>query len=214
MVQTLQAQTIDLRYLIDNFEIELVTDSDFFPEWQEDLPEISDFEQQLLDRVKAGFINLLEYPPLLENVVRMAVLDPILFAGGFFLEPFYIRAEESVELVTKDGEMLVKGKVDALVLKEQFWVMVIESKRLTYSTEAGLPQLLAYMLSNPHRQKLSYGMITTGGTFVFVKLLKEERPRYALSKGFRIRDPGKNQLYEVLSILKHLSQLAIISITD
>ncbi|NER50663.1 MAG: restriction endonuclease subunit R [Symploca sp. SIO1A3] len=214
MVQTLQAQTIDLRYLIDNFEIELVTDSDFFLEWQEDLPEISDFEQQLLDRVKAGFINLLEYPPLLENVVRMAVLDPILFAGGFFLEPFYIRAEESVELVTKDGEMLVKGKVDALVLKEQFWVMVIESKRLTYSTEAGLPQLLAYMLSNPHRQKLSYGMITTGGTFVFVKLLKEARPRYALSKGFRIRDPGKNQLYEVLSILKHLSQLAIISITD
>ncbi len=214
MVQTLQAQAIDLRYLIDNFGIELVTDSDFFPEWQEDLPEVSDFDQQLLDRVKAGFINLLEYPPLLEDVVRMAVLDPILFVGGFFLEPFYIRSEYSVELVTEDEGILVKGKIDALVLKEQFWVMVIESKRITYSTEAGLPQLLAYMLSNPHGQKLSYGMITTGGTFVFVKLLRGERPRYALSKGFRTRDPGENQLYQVLSIFRHLSQLAITSLPD
>ncbi|NEP14445.1 MAG: restriction endonuclease subunit R [Symploca sp. SIO2C1] len=209
MVQTVQAQAIDLRYLRDNFGIQLVTDLDFFPEWQEDLPEVSDFEQQLLDRVQAGFINLLEYPPLLEDVVRMSVLDPILFVGGFFLEPFYIRSEESVELVTEDKGILVKGKIDALVLKEQFWVMVIESKRVTYSTEAGLPQLLAYMLSNPHRQKLSYGMITTGGTFIFVKLLRGERPRYALSKGFRTRDPGENQLYQVLSIFRHLSQLAI-----
>ncbi|NER52576.1 MAG: hypothetical protein F6J92_39250, partial [Symploca sp. SIO1A3] len=78
MVQTVQAQAIDLRYLRDNFGIQLVTDLDFFPEWQEDLPEVSDFEQQLLDRVQAGFINLLEYLPLLEDVVRMSVLDPIL----------------------------------------------------------------------------------------------------------------------------------------
>ncbi|NEO99919.1 MAG: restriction endonuclease subunit R [Symploca sp. SIO2E9] len=209
MVQTVQTKDIDLRYLIDNFGIQLVSDDYFFPEWQEGLPEINDFEKQLLDRVKTGFINLLEYPPLLEDVVRMAVLDPILFVGGFFLHPFYIKSEQSVELVTEDQGIMIKGKIDTLVLKDRFWVMVIESKRASYSTEAGLAQLLAYMLANPHREQPSYGMITTGGTFVFVKLLRKERPQYALSKGFRTRDPGKNQLYDVLRIFKHLSQLVI-----
>ncbi len=210
MVQTVQAKDIDLRYLIDNFGIQLASDDNFFPEWQKDLPEITDFDKQLLDRVKAGFINLLEYPPLLEDVVRMAVLDPILFVGGFFLHPFYLKSEQSVELVTEDEGILVKGKIDTLVLKDHFWVMAIESKRASYSTEAGLAQLLAYMLANPHReQKINYGMITTGGTFIFVKLLGGEIPQYALSKGFRTRDPGENQLYDVLRIFKRLSQLVI-----
>ncbi len=65
MVQTVQAKEIDLRYLIENFELRLIEDQNFFPEWQVDLPEITDLEKQLLDKVRAGFINLLNYPPLL-----------------------------------------------------------------------------------------------------------------------------------------------------
>jgi hypothetical protein len=42
MVQTIQAKEINLRYLIDNFGIQLVEDEDFFPEWQFDLPEITE----------------------------------------------------------------------------------------------------------------------------------------------------------------------------
>ena len=81
-------------------------------------------------------------------------------------------------------------------------------KRASYSIEEGLAQILAYMLANPHPEKPSFGMITTGGSFIFVKLVKGEIPQYALSDIFEIRNRG-NALYDVLRILKRLSQLVI-----
>ena len=65
MVQKIQAQNITLRDLIDRFDLQFVEDIQFFSEWQEHLPEITDSEEQQLDKVKAGYINLLNYPPLL-----------------------------------------------------------------------------------------------------------------------------------------------------
>ncbi|MGB5963298.1 MAG: restriction endonuclease subunit R [Coleofasciculaceae cyanobacterium] len=205
MIQ-LQAKEITLRDLITNFNIQLVDDQQFFPEWQDNLPEITAIDQQLLDKVKAGYINLLNYPPLLEDVVRMAVLDPILFIGDFYLSPFYVKSEESINIISDDEGVIVKGRIDTLVLKEQFWVMVIESKKASFSIEEGLAQILAYMLGNPDREQPSFGMISTGGSFVFVKLVNGEIPRYAVSKGFLTRNPG-NELYDVLKILKRLCQL-------
>ena len=146
MVQTLQAQAVNLRDLIDKFGIQLVEDEQFFREWQDDLPEITDLDRQLLDKVKAGYINLLNYPPLLENAIRMAVLDPMLFIGDFYLSPFYVKGEKSVEIVSEDKGTIIRGNIDTLVLKDQFWVMVIESKKDEFSIEAGLAQILAYML--------------------------------------------------------------------
>jgi hypothetical protein len=206
MVQTFQAKEITLRDLIVKFGIQLVEDEHFFWEWQDNLPELTPFDSQLLDKVKSGFVNLLNYPPLLEDVVRMAVLDPILFIGDFYLAPFYVKSEESVDIISDDEGVIVKGKIDTLVLKDQLWVMVVESKKAAFSIEEGLAQILAYMLGNPYPEKPSFGMITTGGSFVFVKLVKGEVPQYALSKVFITRNPG-NELYEVLRILKRLSQL-------
>ena len=45
MVQTIQAKNITIRDLIDNFGIQFVEDLQFFPEWQENLPELTDFRQ-------------------------------------------------------------------------------------------------------------------------------------------------------------------------
>ncbi|MDI9637636.1 restriction endonuclease subunit R [Geitlerinema splendidum] len=205
MPQTLQAKDIDLRYLIDNFGLQLVQDDLFFPEWQENLPEITDLDKQLLDKVKAGYLNLLNYPPLLEDAIRMAILDPLLFIGDFYLAPFYVKSEEPIEINLEDKETLIKGKIDTLVLKDQFWVMVIESKRASFSIEAGLPQILTYMLANPHSGQPSFGMITTGGSFIFIKLVKNATLQYATSNIFDLRNRG-NELYSVLSILKKISQ--------
>ncbi|MCC5637559.1 restriction endonuclease subunit R [Nostoc sp. CHAB 5844] len=206
MTQTLQAKDIDLLYLIDNFDIQLVTDENFFSEWQEELPEITDLDKQLLNKVKAGYLNFLNYPPLLEDVVRMAIVDPILFIGDFYLSPFYVKSESSIDIAVPDEDAIIKGRIDTLVLKDQLWVMIIESKKASFSIEEGLAQILAYMLGNPYSEKPSFGMIATGSEFIFVKLVKEQPPRYALSKGFLMRNPG-NDLYEVLRILKHLIQL-------
>lgn len=207
MVQTIQAKDINLRYLIDNFGIELVLDDQFFYEWQEGLPEISGLDKQLLDKVKTGYFNLLNYAPLLEDVVRMAIIDPILFIGDFYLNPFYVKSEESIDIADEDEGIIIKGKIDTLVLKDKLWVMVIESKKADYSIEKGLAQILAYMLGSPVENKLRFGMIATGSEFIFVKLVKTNRPCYALSKGFLMRNPG-NELYDVLSILKRLIEIA------
>jgi hypothetical protein len=82
---------------------------------------------------------------------------------------------------------------------------VIESKQVAYSVEAGLDQILAYMLAAPY-QNTVFGMITSGGSFMFLKLVKGAVPQYSTSNIFDIRNTG-NELYEVLSILKRLSQL-------
>lgn len=206
MVQTIQAKDITLRDLITNFGIQLIEDDQFFREWQDNVPEITDLEKQLLDRVKAGYFNLINYPPLLENAIKMAVLSPILYLADFYLSPFHIKAEKSVEISAEDEGVIIEGKLDVLVLKEQLWVMVIESKKASFSIEAGLAQILAYMLANPNPARPSFGMITTGGSFIFIKLVKGETPRYATSKVFELRNPG-NDLYSILSILKRLSQL-------
>jgi len=209
MIQSLQAKEINLRYLIDHFGLQFVQEEQFFREWQENLPEITDIQKQLLDQVREGYFNLLEYPPMLENVVRMAVLDPILFIGGFYLAPFHVKSEEPIDLVEEDDGVLIKGRIDTLVLKDRLWLMTIESKKVAFSIEEGLSQILVYMLGNPNTQKSSYGLITTGGSFMFLKLVKGARPQYATSKVFITRNPGENELYNVLRIFKNLSQIAI-----
>lgn len=205
MVQTIQAKTITLRTLIDDFGIQWVDDADFFPEWRDNLSTVSPEEQRYLDRVRDGFINLLNYPPLLEDVVRMAIVDPLLFLGGFYLPPFHVRSEPSVEITSEDEGIVIKGSLDTLVLKDRLWVLVVESKQVAYSVEAGLAQLLAYMLASPNPELPCFGLITSGGSFMFVKLVRGERPQYATSKLFGIREA--DDLYTVFAILKHLGSI-------
>jgi predicted type IV restriction endonuclease len=207
MVQTIQAKEVDLRYLITHFGIQLVEDEQFFRECVDDLPEVTELDKELLDKVRAGYLNLLNYPPLLEDVVRMAVLDPILFIGGFFLSPFDVKSEQSIDIAEEDEGVTIKGRIDTLVLKDQLWVMVIESKKASFSIEEGLAQLLTYLLANSRLDRPNYGMITTGGSLIFVKLVKRETPQYATSQLFATRN--KQDLYSVLRILKRLSQLVI-----
>ncbi|MBC6422573.1 MAG: restriction endonuclease subunit R [Hormoscilla sp. SP5CHS1] len=208
MVETVPAQNIDLRYSIATFGIQLVEDDQFFREWQDNLPALTEIDKLLLDKVKAGYLNLINYPPMLEDVVKMAVLYPMLFLADFYLVPFFFKLEQSIDIASEDEGTIVKGRIDTLVLKDRFWVMAIESKKAAFSIEAGLAQILTYMLGNPHPEQPSYGTIATGGSFVFLKLVKGEPPQYATSKVFITRNPG-NELYDVLRILQRLRQIAI-----
>lgn len=205
MVQTLQAKNVTLRTLIDDFRMRLVEDRAFFPEWQGNLPEVSNLEKQQLDRIRAGFVDLLDYPPLLEGVIRMTVADPLLFLCGFYLPPFHARSEPSIKIQTEDEGILITGSLDTLVLRDRLWVLVVESKRASYSVEAGLAQILAYMLASPDSDQPCYGMITSGGSFMFVKLVKGSPPQYAVSKLFGIREP--EDLATAFAILKRFGNL-------
>lgn len=205
-MQTLQARDVNLRDLIDQFGLELGQDEQFFWEWQQDLPEITDSERQFLDKVKAAYMNLVSYPPLLEKAVQISILSPMLFLADFYLPPFHIKTEKSIEIATEDEGVIIRGQLDILLLKEQFWVMAIESKAFSFSIEAGLAQLLAYMMANPHPERPGFGMVATGGSFIFVKLVRDAVPRYATSDQFAVLNQ-KNGIYDAFRILRRIGQL-------
>ncbi|BAZ16907.1 hypothetical protein NIES4071_87850 [Calothrix sp. NIES-4071] len=207
---TVQAKDITMLTLETNFGLQWVEDEQFFREWQDNLPEITGAEKQRLDRVKASYSNLLRYPPLLENTVKMVVISHLLDLADFYLSPFHIKSEKSVQISADDDGVTVKGNIDVLVLSEQLTVVVIESKQAAFSVEVGKPQLLSYMLALSDSEKPIYGLVTNGGSFLFVKLVKQGTAKYALSRLFYIFNPG-NDLYIVLSIFKRLGQL--ISVT-
>lgn len=208
MVQTIQARNVTLRDLETKFGLQLVKDEQFFREWQDNLPEISDLEKQRLDRVQESYSNLLKYSPFLENTVKMVVLSSLLELADFYLPPFHIKSEKSVEISAEDEGTIVKGDIDVLVVSEQLWLAVIESKQAFFSLDAGRAQLLAYMLANPHPDKPTFGLLTNGGSFLFLKLVKKQTSQYAMSRMFYIFNPG-NDLYGVLSVLKSLGQLTL-----
>lgn len=207
MVQTIPAKDISLSELRRIFNLQRVEDEQFFREWQDNLPEITEMEKQKLDRVKASYLNLVEYPPMLENTVKMVVLAPLLDLADYFLSPFHVKSEKPIEIAEEDEGVIIRGQMDILVIREQLWFMVIEAKKAAFSIEEGLAQILAYMLATPHPHKPVFGMICTGTSFIFIKLILGENPQYATSKIFEIRNPG-NDLYIVLGIFKQLAQIS------
>ena len=209
MVTTMRAAEVSWRDLSTRFGLQLTEDATFFLEWQAGLPEISDQEKQQLDRIRAGYFNLIYQTAMLEDAVKMAVLSPLLYLADFFLPPLYIQSEVAMQLSIADEELAIEGKIDILVLPDQLWIMLIEAKRAAASIEVGLPQLLAYMLASPNPAPPVYGMITNGGSFLFLKLVKSaDTAPYALSRIFEMRNPG-NDLSPVLAVLKHLKGLVL-----
>ncbi len=205
-LKTVSAEKVDLRFLIEHFNLKYVQDLSFFSEWQGELPIVTAEQKSDLDVIKQGYLNLLDYPPLLESAVQVSVLGPMMFLGRFFLPPFHVRGEKSIKIENEDHGVKVNGKLDILLLRENFWVMAIESKRSEFSLEAGRAQILSYMLANPDANRPSYGLVTSGGSFTFLKLTRGETNHYSLSRIFEVINPG-NELYDVFAILKKIATL-------
>lgn len=198
MVQTFPIEKLTLYDLEQQFGLQEVTEQSFFSEWQGELPALTDAEQKRLTRVKAAYANL-ERRSLLENTVKMVVVAPLLDLAGLFLPPFYVTTEKSVEIT---AEPTLKGRLDVLVLKDQLWVLVIESKRAEFSLKVGIPQVLGYMMAAPESLLPLYGLVTNGSSFVFLKLVGQ---RYARSKELIVgQDEG---LAKTLQIIKTLATI-------
>jgi hypothetical protein len=206
MVQFIQAHNVGLAYLEEKFSLQLAEDEAFFTEWFENLPEIKDLEKQDLDRIKLNFLRLVKRPPLSEETVKLVVLSPLLNLAGFYDEPFYMRGEESIRISAEDEGEIIRGRINVLVIQEQFWLLVIESKRSSFSLLEAVPQALVYMLANPNQDKPTFGLVTNGSDFIFVKLTKKNQPKYAISDQFTLLK-RQSELYQVLSVLKNLSQI-------
>lgn len=210
MVQAIRSTKVTLGQLEQHFGLTAAQEPAFFSEWRtaQATATHNASEVERLARIKTYFNYLLRTPPILEGAVKMIVLSPLLELAGFYEPPFGIRAETETEISSFDPEeeVVVRGAIDALVLKEQLWILVIESKMSDFSLTKALPQTLSYMLASP--ELTTFGLILNGSDFVFVKLERaaEGQPQsaqYATSKVFSFLSPD-NELADVLSILKYL----------
>ena len=203
MVQVIQASNLSLHDLETRFALQRVQERQFFPEWRGELPALTDCARIWLDSIKTDFLGLARHPPH-EEVVKMVVLSPLLSIAGFYRDAFLPVAEKHVELAFEAGDETIRGRVDLLVLHQQLCAIAIESKRKGLDVLEALPQALFYMLTNPQAADPTFGLATNGHHFVFLKLVKQATPHYALSNLFSLINDG-NDLYTVAGILKRLA---------
>ncbi|GAB1543332.1 hypothetical protein NUACC21_60060 [Scytonema sp. NUACC21] len=204
MVQIIQGKDVTIAALVEKFNLQRSQDEQFFREWQDNLPELSEADKQTLIEVKADYLHLSQYT-ILEPVVKMVVLSPLLRLAGFYTSPFYIASEQEVEISSEDQGTIIRGRIDILVFQPPFWVLVIEAKRAEYSLVPAIPQALAYMLTNLTPEKPAFGFVTNGSEFRFIKLVQAQTPQYALSDLFAL--DSRDDISNVVKILKRLAQL-------
>jgi predicted type IV restriction endonuclease len=207
MAQAIQANELTLSQVEDRFNLrQVLNDTNFFREWQDNLPELSEAEMQALDRVKTEFLYLNKYP-MLEDLVKMVVLSPLLSLAGFYRPPMRPVLEKRVDVALQEEETTVWGRIDILVLQGQVWVAVIESKQAGFSLKDANAQTLFYRMANSDSEKPTFGLVTNGSHFIFIKLRQGNPPQYAFSTEFSLYRPD-NELYSVLKVLKRLAEFA------
>ncbi len=192
------------------FNLRQSTDPLFFREWFEDLPEISESEKQFLNRLKNRYFYYAADGAITEGTINIIMLSPLIELLGMCDPPFKIRGEEAVKVELEDGneDTRLEGFIDALIVHNQLWIVVIEAKRYGFNATLAVPQTLAYMMANPNSEVPVFGMITNGEDYIFVKLNRQLH-QYSLSKKLTLSNPHDNELYEVLRVMKRIIGLIV-----
>jgi hypothetical protein len=180
-------------------------DGSFFREWRESLPNLSEVEQDRLTIFRQRLLYHRGDGDLLEGSVMLLVASPLLELAGFYDAPFKMKAEAAVEIAVDNGEEILRGRIDTLILQQNFWVLVLETKKTTISTRLALPQALAYMMANTRTEQPTFGMMTNGDDVLFVKLTTQPSGQYGLSRVFSLYTLPE-ELQSVLQILKQIGQ--------
>jgi hypothetical protein len=214
MIQTYPiSQTITtLEALEQKFKLSPTDNELFFQEWQQDLPELTDQEKETLEQIKRRFLRHRKRVSLTEGVINQLLISPLLTLAGLYDEPFYVTTEASVELEIEEEEEILRGRIDTLIIAPQLWVLIIESKS-TIAFPVALPQIMTYMMANPNPQIPVYGLIGNGDEFMFIKMLTQGVPQYDFSNIFSLLLPRRNQLEDILQILKQIAKIMIINMT-
>ena len=207
MGQAIAIEKLTMHGLKQKFQLRRIKEPDFFPEWQIALPALTEPEAARLDHIRVIYQNF-EDRSALENTVGLTIVSPLLDTAGLFVPPFYMETEKSVEVISQDGEVTIRGRLDIAIIRDLIWILTIESKKAGFSLAVGLPQVLSYMLAAPTAQKKLYGMVTNGRNFTFVKLDRSIKndTTYAQSEEL-ILDRG-DDLEQILKILKKLANIA------
>jgi Type I restriction enzyme R protein N terminus (HSDR_N) len=199
MIQTIEIREniTSLDDLKQRFNLQQTEDNNFFPEWYEDLPKLTEEEDLFLEKLRTRYLYHRQTGLLLEGTVNLLVISPLLQIAGFFYPPFKIKSPKLEELTINDPEEIIRGLIDILVVKDNLWILVIEAKKTSIPVLTALPQILAYMMANCLENRPILGMITNGDEFIFVKLDRQNNPEYDLSEPFLLL-PKRNKFKENL----------------
>jgi hypothetical protein len=206
MVQTLpisKAMT-SMAQVQARFAIDYATESNFFPEWQDNLPALAEHESAQLAHIQQRFIEHRDRGSLPEGAVDKLMISPLLDLAGLYDSRFTIQTEASVEIdLPAEGEIL-QGRMDTLILRGAIWVLVIEAKNSTFALSVALPQLLTYMLSADLADGAArFGLVTNGEEFRFVKLqVQGEMNWFDVSVILSVMPPSRSQLPQMMQVLK------------
>jgi len=177
------------------------TNPTFFPEWQFPLPELTPAEKKTLDQLKQRYLYYAADGSISEGTVNFIMISPLLEHLGLFDAPYKVRSEKYVQIQIQNEEEILEGRIDALVIKEQLWIILIESKHYGFSVLQGIPQALAYMQADPEPSKPIFALVTTGEDYIF---LKTQDNHYAQSYKFTLLSDDANNLYRVAQVMKRI----------
>lgn len=195
-----------LREAHERFNLCRVTNEHFFLEWQDNLPELTTQEITTLTQLKNRYLYYLEEGEISEGTANIIMISPLLNALGLCDPPYRIRGEQwmrlALETDTESGSTILEGRIDALTLQNALWLLVVEGKRGGFNVLQAIPQALAYMMGSPNPDRPVFGLVTNGYDYLFLKLIKGNNPRYALSDNFTLLSDETNNLLRVARILK------------
>lgn len=190
--------------LADRFQINRTDNPEFFWEWQQNLPELSDRQKNELERLKRRYLNYIEDGEISEGTVNIIMLAPLLDLLGWCDRPYRVRGEQWVRIALENDDEVLEGRIDALTVLERFWLVVVEGKRGGFNVLQAIPQALAYMMASPNPERSLFGMVTNGYDFLFIKLARESRPLYSLSHNFTLLSDRANNLERVVQVMQSL----------
>ena len=203
MTQTLAVNTVitNLNEAHQRLNMKPASQADFFFEWQGELPDLHQEETDTLDRLKARYRYYQADGAITESTVDFILGSPLLELLGLCDPPYKLRGEKYISVEIENGDTLLKGLIDVLVVQDDFWIVLLETKRYGFSVMQVLPQTLAYLASANAPQ--AFGLITTGEDFLFVKADLQTR-EYDISDKFTLSTRQGNQFHKVVKIIKQL----------
>lgn len=197
-----------LREAHERFNLSRASDEQFFTEWHSSLPELTPTEIAELEHLKNRYLYYMEDGEISEGTANIIMLSPLLDTLGLCDPPYRIQGEHWVRLSLKTdtdaGPTILEGRIDALTVKGNLWLVVAEGKRGGFNVLQAIPQALAYMMGNPHPEKPVFGLVTNGYDYLFLKVMQGNSPSYSLSHNFTLLSDDANNLLRVAKILKRL----------
>jgi hypothetical protein len=186
----------------DRFKLSPNPNPSFFPEWCQDLPELIASEVEALEHLHQRFATHRRRGTISEGAVDKLLISPLLDLAGFYEPEFRVRTEETVQYELEGDDEILRGRIDTLIVQDQFWVLVVEAKR-TIMASLAVPQALAYMMCNPNPDRPVCGMVSNGDEFIFLKANTAPPAEYGSSQLYSLFFPLGNQaLQEVFRVLK------------